>query len=409
VMRISLISDQGFNGTMESDLLVIGGGPAGCGFAARAAKDATVTVLEEHVEIGRPVQCTGLVAPRVVDMAKAKESVICAIRGARFHFPAGTVVDFRSADIKALVVERRSFDQRCAEIAADAGAKILTSSSLVKAVVKPSGVEARFLREGRPEKCSSSIIIGADGYKSRVSEMTDLAPARERIKGLQVDLDIEDRSDILDVFIGSKVAPGFFAWRIPCGDFVRVGVCISQGNGPPSQYLRSLLKILELEDAKSLERISGVIPLGFPLRTYADRTILVGDAAGQAKPLSGGGLYTGMTAARIAAEVALAALKEGDLSAERLSEYQCRWKEEIGRELERGYLIRKAYLRLSDKRLEALGKTLDRPEVKEVLATGDIDFPSLLAPQIIKAAPKLLRFAPQVLRSMFSHTPINRI
>ena len=70
---------------------------------------------------------------------------------------------------------------------------------------------------------------------------------------------------------------------------------------------------------KPLERISGVIPIGFPLRTFADRTMLVGDAAGQAKPLSGGGLYTGMTAARIAAEVALAALKEGDLSAERLS------------------------------------------------------------------------------------------
>ena len=393
---------------MESDLLVIGGGPAGCCFAANAAKGALVTVLEEHQVIGKPVQCTGLVAPRVVEMARAQESVLCALRGARFHFPAGTVIDFRSNDVKALVVERQAFDQRCAEIATDAGARILAGSRLTRALIKRDGVETRFLSEGRSEKCSASMIIGADGYKSRVSEIAGLPPAKERIKGLQVDLDLLDRSDILDVYVGSKVAPGFFAWRIPCGDFVRVGVCISQGNGTPSQYLRPLLKRLELDDAKVNEQISGVIPIGFPLRTYADRTMLVGDAAGQAKPLSGGGLYTGMTAARIAADVALATLEDGNMSADRLSEYQRRWKEEFGRELERGYLIRKAYLRLSDQRLEALGKTLDRPEVREVLSTGDIDFPSLLAPQIIKAAPKLLRYAPQVLRSMFSRTPLSR-
>jgi len=408
-MRRNLISDQGLDEMMESDVLVIGGGPAGCSFAAKAAKGAFVTILEEHSKIGRPVQCTGLVAPRVVEMIGAKESVLCAIKGAKFHFPAGTIIDFHSAETKALVVDRAIFDQRCAEIASDAGAKILMSSRMARTASRPDGVDVSYVREGKSEKCLAALIIGADGYKSRVSQMAELPPPRERIKGLQVDLDIEDRSDILDVYIGNKVAPGFFAWRIPCGDFVRVGVCVSQGNGPPSQFLRPLLKRLELEDQKVLERISGVIPIGFPLRTYADRTMLVGDAAGQAKPLSGGGLYTGMTAARIAADVALAALQKGDLSANMLSEYQRRWKDEIGRELERGYLIRRAYLRLSDQRLEALGRTLDRPEVKEVLSTGDIDFPSLLALQIIKAAPKLIRFAPQMMRSMFWRTSMGRL
>jgi geranylgeranyl reductase family protein len=407
-MRRNLISDQGFNGSMEPELLVIGGGPAGCSFAARAAKRTSVTVLEEHPEIGRPVQCTGLVAPRVVDLAHAKTSVLCALRGARFHFPAGTMIDFRSTEIKAFVVDRQVFDQHCADNASDAGAKILTSSRLTRAVIGQEGVDARYLVEGRSEKCFASMMIGADGYKSRVSEIACLSQAKERIKGLQVDLDIADRDDVLDVYVGRKVAPGFFAWRIPCGDFIRVGVCISQGNSPPSHYLRSLLRQLELDDEKVLGRISGVIPIGFLPKTYADRTLLIGDAAGQAKPLSGGGLYTGIIAAGIAADVALAAHEEGDLSAVRLSEYQRKWKDEIGKELERGYLIRKAYLRLSDKRLDALGRTLDRPEVKEVLSTGDIDFPSLLAPQIIKAAPTLLRFAPQMLRSMFSRTPMSR-
>jgi len=407
-MRRNLISDRGFNGSMESELLVIGGGPAGCSFAAKAAKGAQVTVLEEHPEVGRPVQCTGLVAPRVVDMARAKESVLCSLHGARFHFPLGTTVDFRSPEVKAMVVERRAFDRRCAEAAIDAGAQILVSSRLTKAVIGKDGVDARFLREGRSERCSAGLVVGADGYKSRVSEIVGLPPAKERIKGIQVDLDVKDDSDVLDVYVGKNVAPGFFAWRIPCGDFVRVGVCISQGNDTPSHYLQSLLRRLELDDARILERISGAIPIGPPLRTYADRTLLIGDAAGQAKPLSGGGLYTGMTAAAIAADVALAALREADMSAERLSEYQRRWKVVFGRELERGYLIRRAYLRLSDRRLEALGRTLDRPEVKEVLSIGDIDFPSLLAPQIIKAAPALLRFAPQVLRSMFSRTQTGR-
>jgi flavin-dependent dehydrogenase len=132
-------------------------------------------------------------------------------------------------------------------------------------------------------------------------------------------------------------------------------------------------------------------------RTFTERALLVGDAAGMAKPLSGGGLYTGMTAARLAADTFKEAFKKDDLSAESLSTYERRWTEVFGRELHNSYRVRKLFVRMSDLDLDRMGARLDTARVRNVLAEGDIDFPTALAPKMLKACPSLLAVAPLLL------------
>jgi flavin-dependent dehydrogenase len=156
----------------------------------------------------------------------------------------------------------------------------------------------------------------------------------------------------------------------------------------------------KLDGEKRLASYSGVIPMGTLSRTYADRVMIVGDAAAMAKPLSGGGLFTGMISAECAAGTALEAFEKNDLGEKALSGYQRLWKEKIGRELDRGYRVRKVFVRLSDKKLDAVGRLMARPDVTAILESGDIDRPTDLAPAVLRSVPSLLRFSPQILGSL---------
>jgi geranylgeranyl reductase family protein len=358
-------------------------------------------VVEEHDEVGSPVQCTGLVHPRVVEMAHAEGTVLNTITGFRMVFPGGRALEVRSHETKAVVIDRSEFDRVCSSHAEVEGADILT------------GLEFKgFQREGRKlrlklkgpqgiQELSTDLLVGADGYKSRVGKEAGIGPAREVVRGIQVDLDVRmAEQSMVEVLIGEKVAPGFFAWVLPCGNFTRVGLGVSNSNGAPSKYLTSLIKKKGLEDAERLNIISGAIPIGPPKKTYADNILIVGDAAAQTKPLSGGGLYTGMRAARWAATTAVEAIQANDLSAKRLSEYEERWRADIGKELDRGLLIRKVFVNMSDKKLDEIGRLLDRDDAKEVLSTGDIDYPSKIASPLLRTVPSLIKFSPQVIGSL---------
>lgn len=385
---------------MDAEVVVIGGGPVGSTFAAQTASLTTI-VVEEHAQIGTPVQCTGLVHPRVVEMGQAQDTVLNTINGFRLSFPGGRTMEVRSDETKAVVIDRRLFDRHCAKRAEMEGADILTDREFVS-----------YRREGRRlsltlngpeglETITTDLLVGADGYKSRVGEQAGIGPAKEQVRGIQVELDMRmEEQSMVEILVGRNVAPGFFAWILPCGDVTRVGLGVSQENEPPVHYLNALLKKRGLEDIRRKETISGIIPIGPPRRTYAESVLVVGDAAAQTKPLSGGGLYTGMRAAKWAAITAVDAVTEKDLSAKRLSDYDDRWRADIGRELERGLMIRKVFTGLTDKKLDDVGRMLDREDAKEVLASGDIDYPSKLASPLLKAVPSLIRFSPQLIGSL---------
>ncbi|MGD0818241.1 MAG: NAD(P)/FAD-dependent oxidoreductase [Methanomassiliicoccales archaeon] len=383
---------------MDSDLVVVGGGPVGCAVAAITAERYSTIVLEEHGDAGVPVQCAGLVTARVIDMVGAQDSVLNRITGMVLHFPGGAEIRLDGNETKAVVVDRFKFDQRCKDRAVAAGARYVTGAKFLDYALKENGM---MIRADGHKELHCKLLVGADGYKSSVSKMAGLPPPRDMVKGIECDVDhrMTEQSHV-HVYLGNKVAPGFFAWKIPCGNFTRLGLCVSEGNGPPSTYLRSLMEAEKLDGTKRLANYSGVIPLGTRGKTYAERLMITGDAAAMAKPLSGGGLFTGMISAECAAATALEALEKDDISERALSQYQRLWKEKIGRELDRGYRVRKVFVRLNDKKLDSVGRLMSKPDVMVTLESGDIDKPTELAPAVLRSVPSLLRFSPQILGSL---------
>ncbi len=386
---------------MDCDLVVVGGGPVGSGVAALTSKGMRTVVLEEHPEVGVPVQCAGLVTPRVIELAGARETILSSLRGAVVHFPGGLTINVMGKETKAFVVDRKAFDQICQQRALDTGATYMLGTKCLSfsAVGDRMRVETNG-SEGR-KSIETELLVGADGYKSSVSRMGGLGRPRDSVKGIQADLDhVTEPQHMVHIYLGEKVAPGFFAWIIPCGAFTRVGLCVSRGNGVPSDFLRSFLQRVGLSGARRMSTISGVIPIGPLSRTFADRLMVAGDCAAQAKPLSGGGLYTGLIAAGCAGRTALEAFEAGDYSAAFLSRYQERWKAEIGKELDRGYRIRKIFVLLNDSKIDELGRLMSREDVVDILSTGDIDFPTAVAPALLRSIPSLLKFSPQILGSL---------
>jgi flavin-dependent dehydrogenase len=214
--------------------------------------------------------------------------------------------------------------------------------------------------------------------------------------------------DRVEMFIGTELYPGFFDWIVPQGHghgMVELGVHLSPQ--PARVHFDRMLQDKNVEPfvqgAEALYRIAAVIPLGPKPKTTADRVMLVGDAAAQAKPTSGGGVYTGLKCAAHLVEVAAEALEADDLGDARLSAYHERWMADIGRELRVGAMLRKAFMNLRDDEAEALFELLDTPERLAIInQLGDIDHPSKLAAKLLREVPGLLRYtAPAVARGLF--------
>ena len=361
-----------------TDIAVVGGGPAGSACAALLARGHDVTVFEEHPRIGVPVQCAGLISDAAIRLSGVSPSFLATVYGAEAVFPDGTVVEVRSKKPKARVVDRSELDSLMAARAMDAGAEYRMSER-----VRSVGVSDGVVLEHSSGTTRADLAIGADGPASVVvASIGNNAPS-EMIRGIQADVRVEiDRQDMFRMHLGSEFAPGFFAWEIPCGDFTRVGLCTSWSAGPPAQYLKHLLSRLGYSD-KVVGMSCGRIPVGRRRTMSSDRIMLVGDAASQIKPISGGGIYPSMIAAPLLAEVASSAIAENDLSAKRLGEYDRRFEAVVGRELRSGARIRRWFVRMDDDDLNRAGGYSARPDVRTVLDTMEIDNPITVIPKLL--------------------------
>jgi digeranylgeranylglycerophospholipid reductase len=362
------------------DVAVVGGGPIGA-VAARAAAGvgARVLLVEATDGSGEPARCAGLVSPRAWDALGAPED--CFLReicGGTLWAPGGRGLHLRAEETKALVVDRARLNRDLLAEAARAGVEIRTQTRAVGARAGTLEIEA-----GRRETVDVGVIIGADGPRSDVAEFFDL-PRPGLILGASQVLLESDRghSDEVDVLFGQAVAPGFFAWAIPAEPGrLRVGLAAVPGHDP-----RALLDRLLAEryPGRVVGHIGGLIPIDRSSRTVTDGALLVGDAAGQVKPTSGGGLYTGAACARIAGEIAGYASLAGRTDAQTLGEYERRWREAIGDELRFGSAAYRVLSDLSDEEIDRGFAGLDDPEILGLIArTGDIDYPSRLVRAVI--------------------------
>ena len=391
------------------DVVVVGAGPAG-GLVAQHVANAgfRVASVEAHREVGEPVQCGGLVTPRVFDYVSCRDTILGKVHGAEICSPSGRRIRLDGHKTEAVVVDRAKFDRAIVADAVRAGAKTFLGTQAQGAERVDGDIELVVDRDGDRMRLRTRLLIGCDGVRSDVAKWFGILRPKKILPGFEVEM-IGVRSDpgFVQLFVGNAFAPGFFGWIIPSGDTARVGLCVSQGNA--YDYLQRMLALpwvqAHVKGAQPLMYIAGGIPLGFPKRSHADNVMVVGDAACQAKATSGGGIFTALHCAALAAETAVAALEADDVSARFLHRYHRAWTKSIGKELRKDLAIHESFAKLTDDQFEELIELLDNPAILDLIERkGDIDFPSKVGWALIREEPRLLKYTGKALRAMIART-----
>ena len=390
----------------EYDAIVVGAGPIG-GFIADkiAEKRYNVAIFEKKKEIGMPMNCAGLVTSRVFEnfSISKKDIVQNNIKGAHIHSPSGNVLTVGGDKVHALVIDRALFDKKIVEKAKNAD--VFLGNKVEKISHKQNGLE---IKASTNQRFFTKLLIGADGPFSIVRKTFQLSEPKEFLYGAGAELTNTNlEPDFVHIFIGNKVAPGFFAWIIPTnkeGTNARIGLCTDKKSElQPKSYLDNLFKNKEMstlvKDVKIKQKTGGVIPLGVVKKPFTDNVMLSGDAAAHVKPTSGGGIYPGLSCASFCSDIAVEAIKNNDFSSSLLKKYQKLCMDNIGKELVKAYRFRYIYKKLSDKQLDKYTVKFSDPRITETINKyGDIDFPSKLVKPLIKKTPFLLKFLPSSLK-----------
>ncbi len=399
----------------EYDAVIVGGGIAGSTTGKFIAEhDHKVLIVEEHREVGKPLQCAGLVTPRIFDFMPENGCVLNRVRGAKVYSPSGKELVIDAKKTKAVVIDRVGFDRSCMAMAVRAGCELSLGAKALAAKYDGNTVSVKIMKGNKIFSMNTKLLIGADGVQSRVGRWFNLKRPPLLISGFGAELsgvNIDPR--FVEIYLGNDVAPNFFSWAIPKSpntvDGVvpaRVGLACDSSTHCAFQYYHQLFShpILgpKLIRSKPIQYIAGAIPLGPVPKSYTNNVMLVGDAAGQVKPTSGGGVYTSILCAKHCAKVADHALQIKDHSAKCLKEYHKAWMNDIGVELKHGLRLHKVYMHLKDNQLEDGFNLLSEKSILSLISThGDIDFPSKLTTVLFKKVPALLKFARPYLRSFF--------
>jgi len=373
----------------KPDIVVVGGGPCGSYSAYTAAKlGAEVLVCEEHEEIGAPKHCAGhlnISSLMRLGLRIPRGAVENEIRGAVFYSPSGKEFVLRCRAPVTYVVNRELFDKHLFDLAVKSGVQYRLKSRVKSLLFDSGSVKGVSLKEGgNEEKLEANVVIDAEGCSSKLLKKTSLHGLKGSmmVKGIQAEVDdVEDvDEDMVEVYLGRNVAPGFFAWIIPKKDgSAKVGLATRVGN--PRNYLRRFMEKHPVASEKLRKsRVTGLsfhpIPLAGPVaKTYSDGFLVVGDAASQVKPTTGGGVIFGLTCAREAGEVAYEAVKKQDFSEAFLSRYQSRWKRLVGFDLAAMLRMRRMLDSLPDSRIDGMIGLCRRLGIDSVLEkVGDLDF-----------------------------------
>lgn len=393
---------------MEWDVIVIGAGPSGCFTAWQIALSGfKVLVIEEHQEIGLPVQCAGLISPRTMELAGIDKSVVInEFTGLSVFSPLGATLHLESNKEVALAINRTAFDQLIAAKAENAGA------ILVKGL-KVDGIERisdgfRLTASGNNKTkitMSTKLLIGADGAHSKVARWLELNYDTPNAVMYAVDAELKSSdTNLISVFLGQNIAPGWFGWTIPLDSRtcrIGTGYALVQPKYSVQHYFQELVKLNKqiFQDLKIIRCTGGTVPLGLMPNICSSHAMLVGDAAGQIKPISGGGIYMGLKGAQICGQVAVEALNEGDLSEAKLSRYQKLWEIEMGEEITSAMTHRECFMDFRDEDIELVIRFLSKPLCKKlILKYGDIDYPSHLAKKLFSLGPWRSSFFKAALR-----------
>lgn len=349
------------------DVLVIGAGPAGSVCAAALAQGGLdVLVVEEHAAAGDFVNCTGIIGAEAFEqLSLPREPVLASVGPLTFIGPSGRSFRYDPGAPLAHVVSRKQFDSALAEAAVQHGATFRFGARVRTLQVADGHVTAGCGAEA--EQVTARAVVIATGFGTNLPQQVGLKPPPAIIYGAQAEVPMGGLRDT-EIYVGRAVAPESFAWVVPVGPATaRVGMTVPK-HAPYyfDQFMRSAHIAPRLLTPRWTMKLSPV-PVGMMPRTYTDRVLVVGEAAGQVKTTTQGGIYYGMLCATIAAATVRKAWARGDLGAATLREYERAWRRKIAPELTIGEHLRTLFARLSDEQIDAVVELGTHGEVVDLV------------------------------------------
>ena len=347
---------------MYFDVVIAGGSITGLLCAREIANKAhSVVVLEEDYEIGTPEHCGGLVSTSALDqlgIIPHKKTFEHLISSAQIFAPNGKSFTIDSKKQKVAEINRRELDKQIAHQAQRNGAEIRVRTSFQK--LTEDGVRTS---EGEI-KCK--IVVDARGVSSLINKDREgvLSSAQYEIYADWI------KKEKVEVYFDQEKYPGFFAWIIPNGEGTgKVGVA---GRGiSAAEVLADFLT--KKGEHSTIRKIFAPIWVKGPIESFvSDKVVTVGDAAGQAKPTTAGGIFSCGMGGIFAGQAIINYLETGKKAD--LEEYQVRWEKKFGKEFEKQLLARKILERLDNKTINKLFESVTPEIIKEISEKDDFDF-----------------------------------
>ena len=340
-------------------MLVVGAGPAGLTAARALAADGfSVLVLEEHLTIGEPVHCTGVIGLDAFDeLDLPRDTIRTTVSTARFHGRNGRHVSMDGGQAAAAIVDRGRFDRALAGKAQKAGAVLATGARVRSLAVGDHAVTATVDAQGGTTRVEARLCLLACGAQYRFNRQLGLGLPGAWLQTAQVETPFAP-VDRVEVDLNHALAPGGFGWVVPFvrddAPMARIGVMARSGAAARFSDYLSLLQARHGCALAAVRPRIKLLPLAPVKRTFGDRLLVLGDAAGLAKPTTGGGIYYGVLSGGYAAEIAAPALRRDALGAASLRAYETRWRARLGSELRAGMAFRTIAARFDDRAIDAL-------------------------------------------------------
>jgi len=339
-----------------NDVIVVGAGCIGSHVARLLAeRGLDVLVLEKDRMIGDSVNCSGIISVEAfAKLDLPRESIQNQLQKIVVVGPSGESVEYEPKEPWAHIVDRVSFDCQMAEKAGKSGAAYRLESWVENIEFGDDGVSLTVQCKEGVKIFRAKACVLATGFGAKFIQKVNLGKIHNYIQGVQLEAVVRDVEKV-EIFLGHKIAPGSFAWVVPIGDGrCKIGLLANGGGGELLQrFVESTHLAPRLQDWDGTVKAS-LIPMGTLPKAFAERILVVGEAAGQVKITTAGGIYYGLLCAEIAAEVLGHAFQKNDFSEESLAVYDSEWRALLESELNAGMTLRKLFSKMSDRNIDAL-------------------------------------------------------
>ncbi len=352
---------------IDWDVITVGGSVSGL-LAAKGVADAghTVQLLEEDLEIGMPERCDGLVSMKCLEkigIAPTNNIIQNIIKRAIFYSPSGLTAEIDASRQRVLVLDRSQFDRELAKIASKTGVDIKVGNKVISNIEKNGIVRVK----SKSGVHTSKWIVNATGYSSLSNRKMTMQAAKFEVIGNWFD------RDRVEIYFDQTKSPGYFIWVIPISnDTAKVGAA---GNGV--NQFKILDEFITAKGGTAIKKTAAQIVVGGPIENFISGHIVsVGDAAGQAKPTTGGGIYSGGIGGMLAGKYLGESLSSEDPS--KVIEYEKDWRNLFNKEFGLLFRARRVLERLDNNNIDKIFRAISSSDIlTKISLESDFDYHSV--------------------------------